>query len=118
MNSEPISHQEFLLAISDLSDENLQSLKTQLTKSINQLVSTNAELNREMSSPSATTEDINLYRECIQENHKVIYDQTRRALSLVDELHGRGVLSEGAKEMESKVITALAAPEQDSSVYL
>lgn len=118
MNSEPITHEDFLLAISDLSDENIQSLKSQLTKSISQLVSTNSELEREASSPSATIEDINLYRECVQENNKVIYDQTRRALSLLDALHERGVLSEGAMEVERKVITALAAPEQDSSVYL
>lgn len=118
MNSEPISHEEFLLAIRDLSDENLSSLKTQLTKLVRQLVSTNAELECESTSSSATSDDITLYRECIQENNKVIYDQTRRALALLDTLHDRGVLSESAKEVESRLITASAAPKLDSSVYL
>lgn len=88
-DTKPIHIDLFKEAIKDLSDENLHSIKDQLTNSVEKLCETNSLLEHEI---SATTdeEELKLYKETVQENQEVIASQNERLELLSAELNKRG----------------------------
>lgn len=88
--SKPIQLSEFVIAIRDLSDENLLSLQSQLTTSTIKLQETNGILEEEIRNTS-DQEELSLYSETIQENKTVLLSQQRRLDALGEELASRGL---------------------------
>lgn len=89
--SKPIQLSEFVIAIRDLSDENLLSLQTQLTTSTIKLQETNGILEEEIRNTS-DQEELSLYSETIEENKTVLLSQQRRLDALGKELASRGLM--------------------------
>lgn len=91
--SKPIQLSEFVIAIRDLSDENLLLLQKQLTTSTQKLKETNSILEEEISQ-TTDEEELKLYRETIDENRIVEKSQQRRLDALGEELVSRGLVKE------------------------
>lgn len=106
MSSEtrPININEFQLAIKDLSDDNLMSVKDQLMNSVSKLLDTNSILEteivstkeqianlKESDSHQELKDELQLYTESIEENQIVIRNQRERLRSLNEELNRRGL---------------------------
>lgn len=94
--TQPIRLSEFVAAIGDLSDENLQSLQAQLRNSIQKLHETIAMLQEEITT-TRDEDELNLYRETIEENKQVIESQNSRLLALDTELASRGLTEESSE---------------------
>ncbi|CAK7903476.1 translation machinery-associated protein 17 [[Candida] anglica] len=107
----PIAIDDFVLAIKDLSDENITSVKSQLLNSISKLTESNELLETEISttkeaiaqlnpdqSHQSLAEDLELYQESIEENKIVITSQRERVTALDAELTSRGLLSQKQEE--------------------
>lgn len=95
MSSEtsPIPLAQFVLALRDLSDENLVSVQKQLQNSLVKLKETNAILEQEI--PNTTDEEaLQLYLETIEENKQVIASQESRLEALDGELSKRGLVKD------------------------
>lgn len=92
MSSEtkPISTEEFKLALSDLTNENINSVLLQLERSISKLKETNEYLEKEIEQTS-DQESIDLYKETILENVEVMKNQSARLDAISEELSRRGV---------------------------
>lgn len=88
--SQPILLLEFVTAIRDLSDENLQSLQKQLTTSVQKLGETNEMLSDEIKTTTDAS-DLKIYKETINENKEVIANQQERLSALEQELTSRGL---------------------------
>lgn len=88
--SQPILLLEFVTAIRDLSDENLQSLQKQLTTSVQKLGETNEMLSDEIKTTTDAS-DLKIYKETIDENKEVIANQQERLSALEQELTSRGL---------------------------
>lgn len=82
-----ISLQEFILAISELPDDTLVLVKTQLEGSIQKLKLTNSQLQQEINDKA---QDAGLYQEIITENEQVISSQNTRIAAVNAELKKRG----------------------------
>ncbi|KAK6465658.1 hypothetical protein DFJ63DRAFT_28032 [Scheffersomyces coipomensis] len=104
MSSEPIKLDQFILAIKDLQQSNLESLKKQLINSLTKLIQTNNELYQETTSMKhqLSLNDTNelelkdlstLYTETIDDNKIVIKEQKSRIKAIHDELVNRGTIS-------------------------
>lgn len=103
--SKPINVKDFQLAIDDLSDDVLLSLKSQLLNSLDRLKNTNDELSEEIKTieyqlkvktdknSTETDEDIKLYKTTIEENIISIKNQKERLDILTNELVRRGLES-------------------------
>ncbi|CAK7901119.1 translation machinery-associated protein 17 [[Candida] anglica] len=107
----PIAIDDFVLAIKDLSDENITSVKSQLLNSISKLTESNELLETEISttkeaiaqlnpdqSHQSLAEDLELYQESIEENKIVITSQRERVTALDAEMTSRGLLSQKQEE--------------------
>lgn len=107
----PIAIDDFVLAIKDLSDENITSVKSQLLNSILKLTESNELLETEISttkeaiaqlnpdqSHQSLAEDLELYQESIEENKIVITSQRERVTALDAEMTSRGLLSQKQEE--------------------
>lgn len=103
-STKPIHINDFILAIKDLSDENLISIQSQLSNSMSKLKESNDLLLQEVSTtkemigqlkPEESHEelknDLVLYTETIEENEEVINNQQERIVELNQELSKRGV---------------------------
>lgn len=87
--SKPIELTDFVEAIKDLSDENLQSVKSQLENLLAKLKETNQILEQETEN-AENNQDKAFYKETIKENEQVIESQNQRLASLTNELKKRG----------------------------
>lgn len=100
----PININEFQLAIKDLSDDNLMSVKDQLMNSVSKLLDTNSILEteivstkeqianlKESDSHQELKDELQLYTESIEENQIVIRNQRERLRALNEELNKRGL---------------------------
>lgn len=109
--TKPININEFQIAIKDLSDENLHSIKNQLINSIsklkdtddileNEIIYTKEEISnlKERESHDQLKNDLDLYSESIEENKIVIENQNQRLVALNEELKRRGLALESGKE--------------------
>ncbi|QWW23175.1 hypothetical protein CA7LBN_001976 [Candidozyma auris] len=87
MSSEtkPISTEEFKLALSDLTNENINSTNEYLEKEIEQ---------------TSDQESIDLYKETISENVEVMKNQSARLDAISEELSRRGVKPSKEEEQE------------------
>lgn len=116
--TKPININEFQIAIKDLSDENLHSIKNQLINSIskledtddileNEIISTKGEISnlKESESHDQLKNDLDLYSESIEENTIVIENQNQRLVALNEELKRRGLVT-------------LESGKEDNGVYL
>uniref|UniRef100_A0A0L0P217 Uncharacterized protein n=1 Tax=Candidozyma auris TaxID=498019 RepID=A0A0L0P217_CANAR len=101
MSSEtkPISTEEFKLALSDLTNENINSVLLQLERSISKLKETNEYLEKEIEQTS-DQESIDLYKETILENVEVMKNQSARLDAISEELSRRGVKPSKEEEQE------------------
>lgn len=106
-DTKPININDFKLAIEDLSDENLQSIKDQLATSVAKLQDTNKLLETELiatkekvanlgrdESHGTLKDDLSLYNETIEENKTVILNQKERLTALYDKLKSRGLATQ------------------------
>lgn len=104
--TKPININDFQIAIKDLSDENLHSIKNQLINSVSKLKDTNNILENEIistkekisiletnESHSQLKSDLELYSESIEENKIVIENQNQRLVALDEELKRRGLVT-------------------------
>ncbi|SGZ58224.1 CIC11C00000000038 [Sungouiella intermedia] len=94
--SRPIQLSDFVVAIQDLSDENLLSLQRQLTTSTQKLKETNSLLEVEITH-TKDEDELKLYKETIDENHVVLMSQQRRLDALEEELMSRGLSQKDEK---------------------
>lgn len=135
-NSSPIELGHFITAIKDISQENIESVKSQLRNSITKLVETNQELQVEIEgskkklqqlkpeeSHDDLRDDILLFQESIDENEKVITDQQLRVAALLEELVARNLITEEAKRSELQEIMKISQQgegkeEEKEGVYL
>lgn len=114
-NSKPIRIEEFILAIKDLSDENLKSILSQLDNSITKLVESNETLAEEIETTKEAVsqlkadesheelkQDLILYTETIEENNEVITNQKERVTELNKELERRGLKDAPSDSLDSK----------------
>ncbi|CAH2353892.1 translation machinery-associated protein 17 [[Candida] railenensis] len=114
-NSKPIQIEEFILAIKDLSDENLKSILSQLDNSISKLVESNETLAQEIETTKEAVsqlkpeesheelkQDLVLYTETIEENNEVIANQKERVTQLNIELGRRGLKEPPSESLDSK----------------
>lgn len=88
----------FATAASELPDDTLHSVKTQLQNSIVKLEATNNELQQEIDNlksddDRANLDDVKLYQETIEENNGVIGKQKERVEKLDNEISKRGLSS-------------------------
>lgn len=114
--TKPINIKDFQIAIRDLSDENLHSIKNQLINSISKLKDTNDILKNEIvstkeeisnletnESHSQLKSDLELYGESIEENKTVIENQNLRLVALDEELKRRGLVTLESGDEENGV---------------
>lgn len=87
----PIQLSEFVAALKDLSDENIQLIQSQLRLSLQKLRETNDFLAEELTSTTDQA-DLNIYTETIEENKGVIENQESRLKATEEELKSRGIL--------------------------
>lgn len=117
--SKAISLEDFELALEDLPDDTLVSVKSQLENSTSKLKATNQELQDEIDQLMANTpdsEDIKLYKDIITENEQVLHSQKNRIALLVRKLEDRGLYrKEDKKDEKAEKDTK---DETDSGVYL
>ncbi|CUM62940.1 uncharacterized protein PRCAT00000500001 [Priceomyces carsonii] len=102
--SKPISLEDFKVAIQDLTDDNLISVKSQLELSFRKLNESNEELNKEIQALNDILQsgsngdeeelkrDLEIYRDSIKENKVVIENQVARLSILQEQLKHRGLV--------------------------
>lgn len=107
-DSKPIDLNHFKLAILDLGDSNLISLKLQLENSISKLTETKTILDEEIkiimeklkenTDNHNLNDDLELYKSTISENDLVLSNQNERLITLNNELISRGLLKSDPKD--------------------
>lgn len=93
-DTKPIAPEAFSIAIQELTDDNLHSIRSQLLLSISKLSETNEMLKVEIENADSTDEaraDVALYSETIEENNEVIGNQRQRVDMLDAEYKRRGI---------------------------
>lgn len=112
--SEPITAEQYVTAIHDVSDKQIEDSKAQLHTSITRMILTNLELLDELyaiglkldnvlnnaEAASDLEEDRALYQETVDENNKTIEAQQFRITLALTELVRRGLTSEALKTDE------------------
>lgn len=88
--TKPIQLSEFVAALKDLSDENIQLIQSQLRLSLQKLQETNDFLTEELKSTTDQA-DLKIYTETIEENKAVIGNQESRLKATEEELKSRGI---------------------------
>lgn len=91
--SRPIRIEEFILALEDLTNENIESVLLQLRNLIGKLKETNAYLAEEIKADS-DPDSRSLYEETIAENKQVMESQEARVAAIQKELQRRGAQRE------------------------
>ncbi|GME99694.1 unnamed protein product [[Candida] boidinii] len=104
----PIEISEFILAIRDLSDEQVSKLKSQLNNSLSKLEESNNFLQESIVEPNSDNKDVKqnkqeqddnlLFKQCIDENLKVIENQNIRLNEINKLLSIRGLNNDESKE--------------------
>ncbi|GMF00505.1 hypothetical protein B5S31_g5537 [[Candida] boidinii] len=107
----PIEISEFILAIRDLSDEQVSKLKSQLNNSLSKLEESNNFLQESIVEPNNNNKDEKqnkqeqddnlLFKQCIDENLKVIENQNIRLNEINKLLSIRGLNNDESKETTS-----------------
>lgn len=107
----PIEISEFILAIRDLSDEQVSKLKSQLNNSLSKLEESNNFLQESIVEPNNDNKDEKqnkqeqddnlLFKQCIDENLKVIENQKIRLNEINKLLSIRGLNNDENKETTS-----------------
>ena len=93
-DTKPIAPEAVSIAIQELTDDNLHSIRSQLLLSISKLSETNEMLKLEIENADSTDEaraDVALYGETIEENNEVIRNQRQRVDMLDTEYKRRGI---------------------------
>jgi hypothetical protein len=93
-DTKPIAPEAFSMAIRELTDDNLRSIRGQLLLSISKLSETNEMLKLEIENAGTSEEaraDVALYTETIEENNDVIGNQRQRVDMLDAEYKRRGI---------------------------
>lgn len=129
--SKPINLKEFKTAITDVSDQEIESVKAGLLNSIDRLLDTNLELANEITKVRSKLtqlkpeeghddlrDDLLLFMDTIKENNHVVVEQVDRVKAANSEMVARGTMMNTTKSsqeelLDSRVNTFLSMVEKE-----